>query len=331
VTSFGPYPGTKDRWIVGILFGTPFLILALSYVLLAERHRAWNLFPVVVHENGVYTLLHTIFYFRHFVRELLINSFVVVAVAATASLHSPLSSGLQDERLLRSIQRGLGWFVLVGVAIVILIVWTRLGAAETFRELLQYRTRDDLDEYGSHWRDHLLHLVDAVLFGLGSATALRGLAGASPTQSSAVKWLAVWAAAFVMVTLIFGAPLRALTEPLILAHQAREIETHRLLSIWPAFGVIWILDRRFSSAAPHAHRGMLIDGVGWMVVATAIPLWIVWPLRHVDIPALAQRHTDLFELAAAHHFEHTLDYFFIVAASSWLYLNLNLARKLGRT
>ena len=39
------------------------------------------------------------------VRELPINSFVVVSVATAASLHSPLAYGLQDESLLRPIQR----------------------------------------------------------------------------------------------------------------------------------------------------------------------------------------------------------------------------------
>ncbi len=68
---------------------------------------------------------------------------------------------------------------------------------------------------------------------------------------------------------------------------------------------------------------MIRLGVCWVGVATLIPLWIFWRLREVNIGSLAQRQTGLWQIAAAHHFEHLLDSAYVALLSAWTYLRLS--------
>lgn len=313
----------RTRVVISLLLGVPALVLAGSYALIALRQGTWNLFPVLIHESGRYTLTETIFYFRHFVRELPVNTLVAIALGILGCLHSPLIAGDRPGPpvSLAGMRRRAGLTALVMALAAIFLTWHQLDRHETWIELAQFRTRDELSEFGSHWRYHLLHVVDSVLFCLGALLVLRGLTGAGGISRQAVRWLCVWALAFALITTGFGSPARALTDPLYLAHQAREIETHRLLALCPAFGCMLLLEQRLGAALPQAlNPRMIWQGACWVAAATVIPLWIAWALRGVSIPTLAQRRVDLWQLAAAHHFEHVLDYIYVVALSLWVYL-----------
>lgn len=305
-----------------ILLGCPALVLVGSYVLLALHHEVWNVFPVVVHENGRYTLTETIFYFRHFVRELPVNTLIAISLGILAGLHSP-QEGNDSERRAR-LRSSAGLAALLMATAAIIITWATLDRQEAWTELAQYRTRDELSEFGSHWRYHLLHIVDSVLFCFGMLLVIRGLTQAGTFNRNAFCWLIAMGLIFVMVTLGFGSPLRALNDPLYLAHQAREIETHRLLTLCPALGFLLLIDRWLDSSATLAavNWRMIRMGVCWVGVATLIPLWIFWRLREVNIGSLAQRQTGLWQIAAAHHFEHLLDSAYVTLLSAWTYLRL---------
>ncbi|MBN8417890.1 MAG: hypothetical protein J0L73_03165 [Verrucomicrobia bacterium] len=308
------------RWIWAILLGGPAAVLLGSYVLLAIHHGVWNVFPVVVHENGRYTLTETIFYFRHFVRELPVNTLIAMGLGMLAGLHSPLERAGAAQGISACRRAGLAALLMAATAIV--ITWGQYDRNEAWTELAQYRTRDELAEFGSHWRYHLLHIVDSFLFCLGMLLVIRGLTNAGGLNRRALGWLAVLGVAFVMITLGFGSPLRGLTDPLYLAHQAREIETHRILTLCPAMACLLLIDLRLaaSSKLSVVNRRMIWLGVGWIVLATLIPLWIIWRLREVNIGSLAQRQTGLWQIAAAHHFEHLLDSVYVTLLSVWAYL-----------
>jgi len=311
------------RWIGRILLGFPAAVLLGSYVLLAIHYGAWNVFPVVVHENGRYTLTETIFYFRHFVRELPVNTLIAMGLGMLAGLHSPLErAGSSSEGGRACRQAGLAALLMAATAIA--ITWGQYDRNEAWTELAQYRTRDELADFGSHWRYHLLHIVDSLLFCLGMLLVIRGLTNAGGLNRRALGWLAVLGVVFVMITLGFGAPLRALTDPLYLAHQAREIETHRILTLCPALACLLLIDLRLvaCSTLSGGNRRMIWAGAAWIVLATLIPLWIVWRLREVNVGALAQRQTGLWQIAAAHHFEHLLDSVYVTLLSAWAYLKV---------
>lgn len=314
------------RWIWAILLGCPAAVLLGSYVLLAVHHGIWNVFPVVVHENGRYTLTETIFYFRHFVRELPVNTLIAMGLGMLAALHSPLeqAGSAQGIRACRHV----GLAALLMAAAAIAITSAQYDRHEAWTELAQYRTRDELADFGSHWRYHLLHIVDSFLFCLGMLLVIRGLTDVGGLNRRALGWLAALAVAFVMITLGFGSPLRALTDPLYLAHQAREIETHRILTLCPALACLLWLDLRLAASPRLAvvNWRMIWLGAGWIALATLIPLWIVWRLKEVNIGSLAQRQTGLWPIAAAHHFEHLLDAGYVTLLSAWAYLNVMRGR-----
>lgn len=313
----------RVRLVFFVLLGCPALVLVASYTLLALRHHAWNLFPVIIHEEGRYTLTETLLYFRHFVRELPVNTLIATALGILACLHSPLTfHSLDKPGLLSKTRRCAGLAALFLALVVIALTWLQLGFRETGIELAQYRTRDELSEFGSHWRYHLLHIADSVLFCFGLLLMIRGLTGAGSLNYRAVRWISAWAVFFLVLTYFFGSPLRALTDPLYLAHQAREIETHRLLTLCPALGCILLLDQILGGSSMRILpcSRMILQGIFWIALATLIPLWIFWSLRQLDIPSLAHRKTDLWQLAAAHHFEHMLDYFYVALLSAWVYL-----------
>ncbi len=320
----GPVPkawAARNQLAKALLFGVPAAVLAGSYGFLAARHQTWNLFPVVVHENGQRTLLETIFYFRHFLRELPVCVFLAAAVAIAAAWHSPLGALTEASRATaRRAHRRLGLGLVAGLALVLGIVWWREGANVVLAELMQDHTRGEVREFGSHWRYHWLHLVDALPFCFGLALVVRGLTGAGAPNAAALRLAGGWIVAFLAVTVVTGSPLPAFTNPLYLAHQAREIETHRVLTLCLALGTLWWLERRLGAAAGAFQSRLCWRGLAVIAVATLLPLWIMWRLRQVDVPSLALRKSDLRELAAAHHFEHCLDYAFVAAFAAWLYL-----------
>lgn len=314
---------SRARLALVVLLGSPALVLFASYALLAVRHGRWNLFPVVVHESGRYTLTETIFYFRHFVRELPVNTFVAFAVGILAVQQGPMAAGLSQSRRKTDVIRRLAGLGALAIPIIALgMTWHQIDRRETWIELAQYRTRDELSEFGSHWRYHLLHVADSFLFSHGLLLMARGFAGLGSSSRGMLRWVTVWIVLFGLITLGFGAPLRSLTDPLYLAHQAREIETHRLLTLCPAVGCILWLDHVLGAACDLTTSGLRTfwRGVMWIVLATFIPVWIFLMLRHADLPALAGRRVDLWQLAAAHHFEHVLDAIYVVALSTWVYL-----------
>lgn len=305
----------------GMLFGIPAAVLGISYLLLAIRYQEWNVFPVVVHENGQLTLLDTVFYFRHFLRELPVCVFLAAAISIAGIWHTPLAN-LNSTSLhyAKRLKKWIGFGLVAAVAIVLAIVWNQDGLGVVYAELMQAHTRGDSREFGSHWRYHWLHLVEAMPFSIGLAMVLRGLTGGAPRNRDAMPLAGVWVIAFLFVTFLAGSPLAAFTDPLHLAHQIREIETHRLLTIALALGTLWILERRLEGASGGYTSRLLVRGIILISIATLIPLWIIWKLRHVDVLSLAQRESSFFELAAAHHFEHCLDYIFVSGLTAWLYL-----------
>ncbi len=319
------------RWIWAILLGGPAAVLLGSYVLLAVHHGVWNVFPVVVHENGRYTLTETIFYFRHFVRELPVNTLIAMGLGMLAGLHSPLERASSAQGIRACRHAGLAALLMAAIAIA--ITCGQYDRYEAWTELAQYRTRDELADFGSHWRYHLLHIVDSLLFCLGLLLVIRGLTNAGGLNRRALGGLAVLGVAFVMITLGFGSPLRALRDPLYLAHQAREIETHRILTLCPALACLLLLDLRLAASSRLAavNWSMIWQGVAWIVLATLIPLWIVWRLREVNIGSLAQRQTGLWQIAAAHHFEHLLDSAYVTLLSAWAYLKVMRRRTSGNS
>jgi hypothetical protein len=146
----------------------PALVLLASYVWLALDHGTPLLWNVLVHESGRYTFGETVFYFSHFLRE-------VPTVVAYALFLLGVSGGVarttgQDEEPDRDARAG--WLALgLAMALVGSALWATAasqGWDSALQDLLQYRTRDDLSGYGTHWRYHWL---STLWFGAAAGTA----------------------------------------------------------------------------------------------------------------------------------------------------------------
>jgi hypothetical protein len=228
------------------------------------------------------------------------------------------------------------WFglgVIGFLAVTVGIAIQQQGGHETLVDLLQFRTRDDRSEYGTHWQYHLLHLLDAIGFSLALAWLVRGLSGRTRSQPEPgrERLLAIWFAVFASLVLIFRPTLRPFNDPLYLAHQFREIATGRVLLLPVIFGLLFALEQRAlgETGLSPIRPARIWQGLIMLVVATGIPLWIYWQLRSVNVGSLAQRRAGLLELYAAHNFEHCLDVIFAMLLAGWLYFRLLLRESVG--
>jgi hypothetical protein len=308
----GPHHTGARRWI-GCCLALPAVVLIGSYAWLAIEHRTMALGDVVVHESGRYTLTETIFYFNHFLREIptLITIVMLVLVA-----YRPINNGGQgDRRRLRA--RGIALIAAgAGLCVAAFIFAARHSGAETaVSDLLQYRTRDDLHEFGSHWRFHWLSTV-----WLGVAASLLATIGcnwgvpAKPRSLRDRPVQLVWLG-FLVVSAVFGFSREILVDGRYIGHQAREILTHGLVTLPLATAVVsmvalWSSNRtRGSYAPPNWSRAEI-------VLFVVIPAYLGMKVLTGDVMAAGQTDAGLSAMVASHMFEHVLDYIFVALVAA---------------
>lgn len=320
---------SMGQWAcLAIVFGCPVLLVATSYAQLAWQHRSWNLLSTVVHESGRYTLLETVFYFRHFTREIIPSVFVALGIAIAFQL-LPASRGVAETSPGWAPRLGqrLGVMVVLYLAATQMISIFQEGVAEWLVDLSQGRTSDENAGFGTHWQYHFLHLLDALFFAFACLLVLRALNGWHGLRPRK-PWfgpLAIWAGLFLLGCIVFGPVSKSWTEPLFMGHQLREIATHRLLSIPLGLGTVLLLEKRIEAvASAPINRRLFIRGIAWMAIGTLLPLWLYWQLRLVDIGTLVKGSASTLERFTSHTFEHFLDTGFICLLAAWLHSRFTL-------
>ena len=321
---------TRPSWILLATWIPVLLLLTGAYGVLMAVHHRFDLTQIVIHENGRNTWIGTVFYFRHFIREIPPAILMGVFVAGGFLLRAPEpvlhSSGTPHRSTLNRWLAGVLLLIVVELAGAGWMAVRQEGTHGVWLDLMQFRTRDDAEAFGSHWQFHFLHLIDSAVFCMATGLVIRALIGRVGRRfnRAGLKLVALGCGLFALLTGIFGASGQIVTSPLHLAHQFREIATHRILTLLPALGWLLWLERRW--CAPLSAPGMAVDrpvlatGLVLGVVATAIPAGIAWRLRHLDVASLAQRKAGLWELYAAHNFEHVLDAILVMLIASALYL-----------
>lgn len=298
--------GVSGRLLLAVCFGLPALAFGLSYVWLAVANGRWNLWPVIVHESGRYTLAGTVFYFSHFLRE-------VPTVLAYAFFLLGVAGASGGAGIARSGARARAPLVWAGAALLV-VVLAFLGAVRTegFRsallDLLQYRTRDDVAGYGSHWRYHLLSTL-----WFGSLTAsLPWLSGRLLPESVRVErhrgWSRIAWLYFAALTLVFGVSAEIVTDTRYAGHQAREIFTHATTTLPLGLGLLLALGRSGAGRADAvaARTGLLL------VPVFVIPVFLALVALSGDVMAAGQSSLGLAPMIAGHYFEHALDQVLLV-------------------
>ncbi|MDH3266872.1 MAG: hypothetical protein OEM25_07905, partial [Gammaproteobacteria bacterium] len=157
------------RLLLTAAWAIPTLTLIVAYTAIAlYTGNAWPWLEVV-HESGDRTLIGTALYYEHAARELPLDVFLGMAVAASVLLVFPRPAQSQcSPQRARSNQRKLtvATVVVIG-AIVGGTLWTG-GTEMLLNNLLQMHTRPGEPlQWGAHWRYHLLSRFTLMLFSVG--------------------------------------------------------------------------------------------------------------------------------------------------------------------
>ena len=294
-------PARLQRAWLALLLIVPLVLVALSYAWLAVEHGTPWLWNVVVHEGGEYTLGGTVLYVRHFLRE------IPVDVAMALSLAAAIRMAVDEPPAVRR-----QWFV--AGAIVLAVVAFAMAAAEegrreAFRDLLQFRTRDDDVSYGSHWHFHLLSTIwfcTAAPLLAGITVGAQGLT--APGSESRRLLTAAWMW-FGALTLAFGPGLDTFTSQRYIGHQAREILTHGLITL-PLVFACGVLAGRVRT--PRMEFRATVPRVLAWVTVIGIPVFLAIAFSRSTLESSAQLESGVAGVVAAHVFEHALDFVLVL-------------------
>ena len=277
-----------------LCFGLPALVIAASYAALGLRAGTPWPWGSVVHEDGQRTLLGTVFYFDHALRELPLDVLLGLAVAGAVRAFVPAGRGGRGRG-----RAGVG-ALLVVIAIAAGAVWA-VGAADALRSVAQLHTRPGAElEWGAHWRYHLLSRL--ALIASAFVLAGRGV----PLQDTRLFRAAL--ALFVLLSLVFLPDLGPFVDALHLGHQARELATHALVTLPLALGAALLA--RGEPGELRSGRSSRTALVAAAALAVLLGAWLA--LGAVATGASSQGQTsDLVVLLCAHVFEHSLGYLLV--------------------
>jgi hypothetical protein len=303
--------------ILALCFGVPAAILAASYLWLVLDHGTLLLWNVIVHESGRYTFGQTVLYFGHFLREVpIVLAYALFLLSLSVGSAPTVTRAQRGERPATS---RIAAAAAVGLIAAAWVATARAdGTGSALRDLLQYRTRDDLVGYGTHWRYHLLSTL-----WFGAATMIvpvisRVLPGVPMMRLDRRRVRAAWLY-FGVLTIVFGVSTDVFLDVRYVGHQAREIMTHGPVTLLLGIGFLIAAASRPSTAAPAATTGVSTDApVNRSVQAAMAGLVLLIPLYLAiisfggDVMEHGQSGSGLGAMVAAHYFEHTLDYLLVL-------------------
>jgi hypothetical protein len=314
--------------VIAILLGIPSLLVLGAYLWLALDHGTLWLFPAVVHESGDYTLLQTILYFRHVIRELPITLLYAISSVAAFKVYGPTGHGpipRSKRYLIPAV------FVLVVVSVSWFMTINTWGVEVALQEVLQGYTRDDTFLPGSHWPFHLLSTIGYFLAAIIVAALLHyGIHGTLPPRRPTVRsqWIGGTIVAILAMTILLGLTTAPFLDPRYIGHQARELLTHLSITLPLSFGVLlretrtasgsiteqihrdeWIGQRHVKIVTPS--RRIYHDLIAAAAVLFLGLLFLVGGTLLTGAVGHARPGTPLSSLVAAHLFEHTVDYLLV--------------------
>lgn len=331
---------TKYKNIIPIIIciGIPIFLLTGAYLHMCFRYNKWWLFNTIVHENGRYTLLETIFYFRHFIWEsliLIIYAFFIVGAffffgKASATKNNPTLKSIPFVNIFLS-----GIFVLGILVFSIILAAESVGIKDTLLGLLQYRTSVLRPmEYGSHWRNHFLSNIVLFSSSVISIIFYRMISQGGYWRKSSVSSLFYFAIGlFVFLTILFGFTMDPFETPSYLGHQLREVfGADCSIIMFLALAVLIYLENKYDPVEIcigeleiNNRKKNLRFLIFWVIPVLFIILFLIIKVLSLDISSEIDsigktENWTTIDLFAWHFFEHSLDYIFTVFLVYFLYL-----------
>lgn len=310
--------GVARAW----LFGVPAAVLVIAWVgVCVLVGTAWP-WTSVVHEDGVRSMLGTIFFFEHAARELLPDVVLAMAVAGAVRWHFPFDEARGRGGVANRWRTALATVTAATVTIILVGTAATAGVSAIFDNLLQLHTRAGAPlVWGAHWRYHLLERLAQILLAF-SVSGVFWIFAQRPVGRGATSRPRLYLGAlvlFVVATAVFRPTLEPFGDPTFLGHQLRELFTHVLVTLPLALGVCFNLAHKFSSATG-GHSGRSL----WpIVVVGAASIGCGAFLLAASLASDAQSQGQVTGLAALifpHFFEHALGYVLVPALAGLLYM-----------
>lgn len=333
-----------------LCFSIPLILLIASYIHMCVFYKELWLFDTIVHENGRYTLLQVILYFRHFCWEILgkaIYSLFIVGVffyygRPLHRVNQIAKHSISQTRIIFA-----GFIVFAIILLSFLITTNEYGFREAIFGLTQYRASELRPIwFGSHWRNHFLSNI--VLF---SASAFLVLLyrvicfGGYYFKRRFACLFHIATGIFVFLTVLFGLTMDPFSTPSYLGHQLREIfGTDLSITMFWALAVLIHLENRYDSGDSEFQPQKLValgrntrSLIFWSLPTLVIVPFLITRVLSLDIAANVEKLGNtagwsIIDLFAWHFFEHSLDYFFVVFLVYFLYaltLKIELRRSLN--
>ncbi len=278
----------------------------------------WNR---VVHEDGVRTLLGTLFFFEHATRELVPDLVLALGVAgAVRHFYPPTGDSAAPDPVRRRLRLALA----AGLALLLIVGGTVVteGPRAIAENLAQLHTRTSAPlVWGAHWRYHFLERFAQLMLAF-SATGVIWVLDGRPDPGPGTmrsRFFLVALGLFAGLTVLFRPTLEPFTDATFLGHQARELFTHTLVTFPLALGLCLCQAQRVAQSQSRPMREGTRTIVVTGVLAVAAGLFLL--IGSVITGAASQGQTqDMAGLVFPHFAEHFLGYLLVPAVSGLLYL-----------
>ena len=266
------------------------LLWAACYFYLAAYYRRWNISGINIHESRNRNLVKTIFFFNHFLREVPVDTLYVLAALWSIKTALP-GLILAGEK---------AWPALLGMFLAFMIAsfsgsWLTVGLRNTLKDLFQFRSRDDQQFYGAHWKMHFLSTLVLILIFILPGLLLRGRAN---------RTLVTVILGFSLLSLLFLTGRQSLTDKRWLFHGAREILTFFFLGVVPLFLITG--EKILSSPLK-----LSIETTAVAVAIICLLFYYLLVFVKYDINRVRESHFPPFYLVVSHFFEHFLDFIYM--------------------
>lgn len=302
---------------VNLLIAVPIVTYLVSYLYLAHYHGSLLLFNVIIHENGKYSFLQTLFYASHFLGHIpVLTVLAFIFTGYYLSLTGKIRNPYPPETA-----KKLAWVLAAFVVVSLILSLVLFGTGETF-DFIAGRTQGrGVTGDGGAWDLHLPSLVLLVFFIPVYLYLILKFLKVDLTPSPR-GWNYLLSGLLLLAGLnyLFNRydPLilmRIGTDPRYLAHAVRELAMFPLTYFpIPLYVILAREKSAFGSSAEKKHGILKVFLLIFSVIFLAGLLYASFSALSGGIGELAQKpafarggQLGIPYLLASHYFEHFLD------------------------